>query len=593
MADNRGRKVQGSSQKIELTMWHQLRKVQQALPDRDCIVWGKQRRSYSEVYKRSEKLAKFFASKGLGCSVERESLANYESGQDHVAVYLYNGPEYVETSLACFGARAVTVNVNYRYVGVELKYILEKSKSKTLVYDHRFADNISSIIADLKGVEILIEVGGNGEPKVEGALAYECLMDENYEGIELPEQKPEDLSIIFTGGTTGMPKAVLWQHSDLWWTLGGAAHPVTGKLFSTLDELLELGKKDRTSVLCIPPLMHLTGYSLILMCLCAGSTLAFAETPERLVAEQIWQMVGDEKINLICSVGNAMAQPLLEELETNEGSGKNKYDLSSLNVIVNGGAAMGERVRNGLLDRLHDHAMVVDGVGSSEGGKQLSVVFTKAKRIQSKVEYRAGPNCRIVSLDRKKILTAEEESEGWLASIGTLPLGYLNEKEKTEETFPTIDGVRYSIPGDKAVYKSGKVILLGRDSVTINTGGEKVFAEEVELAILANEKVQDVVVVGRASERWGEEVVAVVAVKEQFKNSLTSEDVLKSCEGVIARYKMPKVVLWVDAVVRGPNGKVDYKWAKALAADSLNNQEKYQFQNAAKLDAVASELADA
>jgi fatty-acyl-CoA synthase len=225
---------------------------------------------------------------------------------------------------------------------------------------------------------------------------------------------------------------------------------------------------------------------------------------------------------------------------------------------------MSERVRNGLLQKLPDHTRVVDGVGSSEGGKQLSAVFSRRSPSGPKPRYVAAPTCHILSLDRTRLLEPHEAEEGWLASEGLLPLGYLDEPEKTAETFPTIDGVRYAIPGDKAVHVDGQVELLGRDSVTINSGGEKIFAEEVELAILRNASVKDVVVTGRASERWGSEVVAIVSLGQPA----TAREILSTCENQIARYKLPKEIIFVDEVARGPNGKADYRWARSIAESS-------------------------
>lgn len=330
---------------------------------------------------------------------------------------------------------------------------------------------------------------------------------------------------------------------------------MTGDPFASLDGLLAMAHEKRCAALCIPPFMHLTGFGFILLTLAAGVTMVIPPTPEQLHPDEIWRVVEREQVDLLCTVGNAMAQPLLEELA------RGSYELTSLKAVVNGGAAMSERVRNGLLQKLPRHTKVMDGVGSSEGGKQMSAVFSRTHPSGPKPRYVALPTCHILSLDRTRLLMPHDTEEGWLASEGLLPLGYLDEPEKTAETFPTIDGVRYAIPGDKAVYVGDQVELLGRDSVTINSGGEKIFAEEVELAILAHASVRDVVVTGRASERWGSEVVAIVSLERP----VTAEEILSACEKRIARYKLPKEIIVVGEVARGPNGKADYRWARSVA----------------------------
>jgi fatty-acyl-CoA synthase len=538
-----------------IALWKQVADVARAVPDRDAVVWGGGRRSFGELFRRSERFARFLVSQQLGCFAERETLAGFQSGQDHVAIYLYNGPEYIESLLACFGSRTVPLNVNYRYVDDELRFVLRKGRARAIVYDRRFAQHVAAISPDLPDVRLLVEVGGGSVPAIEGAVPYESLAGVDTPVIALPEPRPEDLCIVYTGGTTGLPKAVLWEQSDLWSSLGATRHPVTGKPFGSLEELVAMAVERRFTTMCLPPFMHLSGFGFVLLTLTAGVTMVIAKTPEKLVPEEIWSAVASEGVDLICSVGNAMALPLLEELE------RGSYDLTSLAAVVNGGAAMSERVRNGLLAKLPRHTRVVDGVGSSEGGKQLNAVFSRKDAPASKPRYLALPTCHLLSLDRTRVLAPHETEEGWLASEGLLPLGYLDEAEKSAETFPTIDGVRYAIPGDKAVYVDGQVELLGRDSATINSGGEKIFAEEVELAILANANVKDVVVTGRASERWGSEVVAIVSVVRP----VTAQEILSTCEKRIARYKLPKEIFFVDEVARGPNGKADHRWARSIA----------------------------
>jgi acyl-CoA synthetase (AMP-forming)/AMP-acid ligase II len=311
-------------------------------------------------------------------------------------------------------------------------------------------------------------------------------------------------------------------------------------------------------VLPAPPFMHGAAHWLAFNALCGGNTVVMPHNTASLDAADVWATVETEKVNILLIVGDAFGRPLLDEL------GRGSYDLSSLILLVSGGAALSAPVKSTFLEALPAMA-IMDGLGSSETGQQASQI-TGAGGAVSTGTFTPGRGMAIVSEDLSRVLAPGDDELGWLAQTGRVPLGYLGDEAKTEKTFPVIDGVRYSVPGDRARYDAdGLLELHGRDSVTINSGGEKIFAEEVEAALAHHPAVYDVVVTGRPSERWGNEVVAVVQRREGFEVSVA--DLLEECERHVARYKVPKDVVFVDRVLRSPAGKADYRWARETVSD--------------------------
>jgi acyl-CoA synthetase (AMP-forming)/AMP-acid ligase II len=309
----------------------------------------------------------------------------------------------------------------------------------------------------------------------------------------------------------------------------------------------------------LPPLMHGAAQWAGFMMLNAGSTLIMP-TSHHLDAEEVWQLIEREQAQSVTVVGDAMARPLLEEFKRGD------YDASSLFVIGNGGAALSAAIKEEYLELL-PNLLINDSLGSSETGAQASHLSTKDAVQTGK--FNPGPGATVVSEDLTRVLEPGHEGLGWLAQSGAVPLGYLGDAEKTARTFPTIDGTRYSVPGDRAIRRGDTEIdLLGRDSQCINSGGEKIFVEEVEQAIISHPAVQDVLVAGRPSERWGNEVVAVVQLVDGAE--VTEDELSEHANGYVARYKLPKAWVMVDQVVRSPSGKADYRWAKELAANSAD-----------------------
>jgi acyl-CoA synthetase (AMP-forming)/AMP-acid ligase II len=533
--------------------------VAAAAPDREALIYGDRRVTFAQLAERSRRLASYLHSRGLGCHTERSELAPHESGQDHVGQYLYNGNEYLESMLGCFKARVAPFNVNYRYVDEELRYLLTNSKAKGLVYHAQFAPTLARVVPELPELTVLIQVDdGSGEPLLPGAVDYEeALAGADPAGPPV-EPSPDDLYILYTGGTTGMPKGVLWRQHDIFMNAMGGKEVGTWIEVSSSEEIAEKAAANAGfRLMTLPPLMHGAAQWAGFMMLNAGSTLIMP-TSHHLDAEEVWQLIEREQAQSVTVVGDAMARPLLEEFKRGD------YDASSLFVIGNGGAALSAAIKEEYLELL-PNLLINDSLGSSETGAQASHLSTKDAVQTGK--FNPGPGATVVSEDLTRVLEPGHEGLGWLAQSGAVPLGYLGDAEKTARTFPTIEGTRYSVPGDRAIRRGdAEIDLLGRDSQCINSGGEKIFVEEVEQAIISHPAVQDVLVAGRPSERWGNEVVAVVQLVEGAE--VTEDELGEHANGHVARYKLPKAWVMVDEVVRSPSGKADYRWAKEQAAAS-------------------------
>jgi 3-oxocholest-4-en-26-oate---CoA ligase len=537
--------------------------VAKAVPDRTMLLWRGRRFSYAEMDSRIDGVAHYLASLGLGCHTEREHLSGHESGQDHLGIYLRNGNEYLEAMIGSYRARVAPFNVNYRYVGDELVHLLDDSDAKALVYHAAFAPQVAEIRDKLANLRILIQVADeSGNALLPGAVDYESIISTPAPADGMPTPSGDDLFVLYTGGTTGLPKGVLWRQHDIFMSSMGGRPFGGGPAFASYEDLARQAKQTggAMSLLMVAPFMHGAGQWSTFHLITMGGWIAIPDQVDRLRPDDVLRLAERERIVSIPVVGDAIARPLLDEIETG------KYDLSGLVTINNGGAPLSPTVRDRILEAL-PHVLLLDAVGSSESGIQMSTVSTKGSDA-AVATFAPQADTAVVSGDFSRILQPGEGG-GWLARRDLIPLGYLGDEAKTARTYPTIDGVRWSIPGDRAnVLADGTIELLGRDSATINSGGEKIFAEEVERAIAAHPDVYDVVVVGRPSERWGSEVVAVVQLIDEA--ATTDDELIEVCRERIARYKVPKAFLRVSKVVRSPAGKADYRWAKELAAESVS-----------------------
>ena len=529
-----------------------------AIGDREFIVQGDRRLTYAQVVARSNAVARFLHAQGLGCRTERAQLGGHEVGQDLLGIYAHNGPEYVEGMLGAWRARVAPFNVNYRYVKSELQYLLADSGATALLYHAAFAPRLAEVLPDLPQLRVLIQIADDsGNELLPGAVDYDSIISTDSPGAPPPvTPSPDDLYVLYTGGTTGMPKGVLWRQHDIFMASFGGRSLYTGELATTYDEIVaRCAESPGTTLLILPPLMHGAAQWAVFTAMTTGQTVVFSAVTSHLDVDDVVATIEREKVLAVTVVGDAMARPLAEAFE------RTTADLSSLAVVANGGAQLTPTAKQRLIDA-KDNLMVVDGVGSSETGAQMT--HMSAPGAVSTGKFNAGPDTYVAAEDLSAMLEPGHDGIGWLAQRGYVPLGYKGDATKTAATFPVIDGVRYSVPGDRARHLAdGSIELLGRDSVTINSGGEKIFAEEVESAVASHPAVADVVVAGRPSDRWGQEVVAVVALAEGAQAS--AEDLIEHAGQVIARYKLPKAVVFRSVIERSPAGKADYRWAREHA----------------------------
>ncbi len=535
--------------------------VASAVPDRDCIVFGDRRQTFAQTRRRSRQLARALHDLGLGLHTGRAGLAGHESGQSHLALYLTNCPEYLEGMLGAYAARVAPFNVNYRYVADELVYLLGNGAPAAVVYHAQFAPTLQEALPHLPPMTLIHVDDGSGLDPLPGAVRYEDLLaGASSEPLDLTPD-PDDLYVLYTGGTTGMPKAVLWRQHDIYLAAMGGRVFGSGEAVQSLAAVVERARQPAGGSMSCAPLMHGAAQWSAFSCLLAGRSFVMSSITSRFDAADAWALAARERVAMLLIVGDAFGRPLADALEAPDAE---RYDLAALNVIGSGGALFSAGVKKRLLARL-PHVTVVDAGGSSETGAQMGQVST-ADRVGT---GRFVPNLGavVVDADLTRVLTPGDDEIGWLAQQGPVPLGYLGDPAKSARTFPAIGGIRHSVPGDRARWHDdGSIELLGRDSVTINSGGEKIFAEEVEAAVGEHPAVYDVVVVGRPSVRWGEEVVAIVQLSDGVTaDHTTSSAIVAEAGRHIARYKLPKHVLFRPRVQRSPSGKADYRWAKTQA----------------------------
>ena len=521
-------------------------------PDAVCLVFRDRRLTWQQVTERTRRLANHLLGAGLGCRTERSELQGHESGQSHLAIYLHNGNEYLECMLGSFKARVAPFNVNYRYVAEELRYLLTDSAAEAVVVHSQFAPTLAEVLPDLPNVKVILQVPDeSGNPLLPGAVWYEDALAAASPDKPAVQWSPDDLYILYTGGTTGMPKGVLWRNGD------ANVECFGGSRADTLDGIVAEAAGGLQALLA-PPFMHGAGHWMSFRTWNSGGCVFVQSVPDRLDPHDVWSLIERERLNFLLIVGDAFGRPLLDELD------RHTYDLSCLTVLLSGGAPLSAHLKDEFLAHLPT-LMIVDGLGSSEAGGQLSHVSVGGGA--STGTFPISPGNHVLSADLDRELEAGDPEIGWLAKSGRLALGYLGDAAKTARTYPVVAGNRYAVPGDRARLRADGIIELhGRDSVTINSGGEKIFAEEVEAAVKRHPAVYDCVVAGRPSDRWGNEVVAIVRIRPE--QSVTDDELRAEAERHIARYKLPKAFVRVDDIVRSPSGKADYRWAKQTAIDA-------------------------
>ena len=516
--------------------------------DRVALVHGTRRVAWRDFTRRTNNLARALLERGARPG-------------DKVAFYMRNCPEYSESIAAGFKARLTHVNVNYRYVDHELMYLLDNADATVVIYAAEFAPHVAEIRERLPKVAQWIEVA-DGYPGAADAAGYEELAGCG-DGAPLELQRsPEDMLFLYTGGTTGMPKGVMWRHDDLWGATGAGGNPRLGQPPSPdLEAYVERIASEPAPVnLPLPPMMHGTGLLSAVAAMTRGGTCVTLAARSFDAAEAI-AAIAEHRVTATTIVGDAFARPIMEALDANAG----RFDISSLKVVSSSGVMWTTPVKLGLL-RHSPELLLVDGFASSEAIGLGSSVMSKERTIEV-ARFTLGPTCKVFTEDHREIVPGSGEA-GMVAVSGFLPVGYFKDEAKTAKTFPVIGGVRYSVPGDWVrVEEDGSLTLLGRGSNCINTAGEKVYPEEVEEALKKHESVADALVVGVADERWGQSITAVVLLNDGFE---LDELALKTfVRRELAGYKVPKRILAKESLERAPNGKADYKRIREFAEGAL------------------------
>ena len=518
--------------------------VADAVPERTALVCGDRRLTYAQLDERANRLAHYLQAQGIGKG-------------DHIGLYLHNGTEYMEASLAAYKVRAVAININYRYVEEELAYLFDNADLVALVHHREFTPRIAAVVPKAPKLRtfVYVEDGSGADISLIETHEYEQALAASARERGFPARSADDLYILYTGGTTGMPKGVMWRHEDVFFAAMMGANPY-GPPPQTPEQVAQNARnKGLITMLPAAPLMHGAAQWAAFINLYSGGKTVLAPT-KGLDPKLVWRLVEQEQVNTISIVGDAIARPLAEAL----GGPDADYDTSSMRVIGSGGAIFSEAVKDQLREHLPQIA-IMDNFGGSEGGHQgTSVPFRDPN---APPRFRANDSTAVLGEDLRP-LPAGCGITGMLARKDRIPLGYYKDAEKTARTFITVDGVRWASPGDMAVIEEdGTISLLGRGSSSINSGGEKVFPEEVESALRSHPAVFDAVVVGVPDSRWGERVTAVVHPREGHNPTL--EDLVAHCRTKIAGYKVPRRLHLVSEVQRQPSGKPDYRWARAVA----------------------------
>ena len=512
-----------------------------AVPDRVALICGEERITFAELEDKANRLAHYLIDHGV-------------TKGDKVGLYCRNRIEIVIAMLGIVKAGAIAVNVNYRYVEGELRYLFGNSDMVALVHERRYSDRVANVLADTPAVNtvLVVQDGTDGDYSRYGGVDFDEAIAQGSPLRDFGPRSADDIYLLYTGGTTGFPKGVMWRHEDIYRVLLGGTDFATGEFVADeYDHAKQAVAGPPMVRFPIPPMIHGATQSATWMALFAGHTTVLA--PE-FDAEEVWRAVERHKVNLLFFTGDAMGRPLLDALESDD------YELSSLFLLASTAALFSPSLKERFIELLPNR-IITDSIGSSETGFGGTSIAAKG------ASQAGGPR---VMIDRNTVVLDDEGNEvapgsgvrGVLAKRGNIPVGYYKDEEKTRQTFRVINGVRYAIPGDYATVESdGTVTMLGRGSVSINTGGEKVYPEEVEAVLKGHPDVFDALVVGVPDPRYGQHVAAVIAPRTGARPSLAELDAFVRSD--IAGYKVPRSLWLVDEVQRSPAGKPDYAWAGA------------------------------
>jgi 3-oxocholest-4-en-26-oate---CoA ligase len=511
------------------------------IPEREAIVCDDDRLTYARLEENANRLAHHLQDHGVAPG-------------NHVGVQLYNSIEYLTTAVACLKIRAVPVNVNYRYVEEELSYLYNDADLVALVVHRELASRAAAVRTEKMRHVLVVDDDSGADLGGLDATPFEQALESASPERKFDERSPDDLYIIYTGGTTGMPKGVMWRQEDIFFSGMGGGDPA-GQPATNPDQIAEQAKaREPSATFPMAPLMHGAAQLASFICFHWGGKVVLQHKYEPKAA---LRLIEREKVNTVSLVGDAMARPLADALDEPDAD----YHLSSLIVVSSAGAVFSDTVREQLKKHL-PNIFLVDAYGASETGHQGTM--TAESSPEKGLRFTMNERTTVLDDDLRPV----ERGSGVVGRValrGHVPLGYYNDPEKTASTFKEIDGVRWVLPGDMAtVEQDGTVLVFGRGSVCINSGGEKIYPEEVEAALKSHPEVFDAVVVGVKDEKWGERVTALVQARPGHAPS--PDDIVAHCRTKVAGYKAPRQVFLIDDLVRSPSGKPDYPWAKKKAA---------------------------
>jgi 3-oxocholest-4-en-26-oate---CoA ligase len=529
----------------EWTLGGVLDAIAEAAPDRLMTVCGDRRSTFAQSADRTRRLANFLAVNGFGAHRERNELENWECGQDRVALLMHNDL-YPDAVIGCLKARTVPANVNYNYSPREVAELFDYLRPRAVIYHKSFGPKFVDVLPPASA-DLLISVDdGSDAPELPGTIRLEDALAQG-DTDQAIAPSPDDVMMVCTGGTTGRPKGVMWRQADTYVvSMNGADH-------ESVDAIQANVRHGGQPWFAVSPLMHAAGMWTAFAALLNGLPVVLYDRT-RFDPPAVLETAEREKVGMMTMVGDAYAGPLVDELR------KGSYDLSSMFAIGTGGAATNPKYQRALLELL-PQITLINGYGSSETG---NVGFGRSQRGDEKNTFELREGALVLSEDYSRFLQPGDMEIGFVARAGRIPLGYFDDEAATRKTFPVVEGKRVVISGDRgSLVSDGTLNLFGRDSLVVNTGGEKVFVEEVEEVLRAHPAVTDALVVGRPSERWGQELVALVALRDGAEP--TDEPLHAHCTSHLARFKAPKAFIFVEQVHRLGNGKPDYRWAKQTA----------------------------
>ncbi|MCK0176774.1 acyl-CoA synthetase [Mycolicibacterium sp. F2034L] len=516
-----------------------------AVPDRVALISGDETLTYGQLEERANRFAHYLLDRGV-------------KKDDKVGLYCRNRIEIVIGMVGIVKAGAIAVNVNFRYVEGELRYLFENSDMVALIHERQYSPRVANVLPDVPDLKtvLVVEDGSSEDFSSYGGVEFYSALEQSSPERDFGPRSEDDIYLLYTGGTTGFPKGVMWRHEDVYRVLFGGTDFATGEPIADEYGLANQAKENAPMIRYpIPPMIHGATQSATWMALFAGQTVVLV--PE-FDPEEVWRTCAEHKVNLLFFTGDAMARPLLDALVRHRDSGE-EFDLSSLFLLASTAALFSPALKDQLLELLPNR-IITDSIGSSETGFGGSSVVAKGQTHTGGPRVTIDKNVAVID-DDGNFVTPGSGVRGMIAKSGHIPVGYYKDEKKTAETFRTINGVRYAIPGDYAtVEEDGTVTMLGRGSQSINSGGEKIYPEEVEGALKGHPDVFDALVVGVPDERFGQCVAAVIARREGATPSLTELDTFVRNE--IAGYKVPRKIWWADEIQRTPAGKPDYRWAK-------------------------------